>query len=131
MWKFIFVGSHDYSAETGRLTNIVFHPVDVCNRASRIAATFPNGEVQIEGDCFCVNQINVSWDVGRCGSSDYNRSYWPITWQIALTENEKLATKLFSESERLVREAGGKVTKFLVNGGTSLSWALGSFRALK
>ena len=31
MWKFIFVGSHDYSAETGRLTTIVFHPIDVSN----------------------------------------------------------------------------------------------------
>ena len=124
MWKYILVGSHDYCAETGILTNIVLHPIDVHKRAAMIASTFPDGVVQLEGDYFCVKRINSNWEVGHCGSSDYNRTYWVITWQIALSENEKLATKLFSESERLVREAGGTVTKFLVDGGTALQAAV-------
>ena len=124
MWKYMFVGSHDYSAETGIITNIVLHPIDIRERTAMIASTFPDGEVQLEADYFCVKRIDSSWEVGHCGSSDYKHAYWPITWQIALSENEKLATKLFAESERLVREAGGRVSKFLVDGGTSLQAAV-------
>ena len=41
LWKYVLVGSHDYSKETGRLTNLVFHPIDVIKRAAMISNTFP------------------------------------------------------------------------------------------
>ena len=89
-----------------------------------ILNTFPGQEVQLEGDYFTLNGVSADWEVDHCGCSDYNRSYWPLTWQIAMTENEPLATQLFSVSERFIIDSDGHVRKVLVDGGKALQAAV-------
>ena len=63
----------------------------------------------------------ANWVVGHVGSSDWNHRYWPLLYQIALTENEQVATEMFQYAINVIEEdSKGDIDDLLVDGGTAL-----------
>ena len=94
-------------------------------RAKACANTFPGRVVQLEADYLGMNGIDASWLFGHCGSSDLGRSYWLLTWQFASSEDKPRATELLSTTTDLIHnKTEGRVTNFLVDGGTALAAAV-------
>ena len=67
-------------------TSILFEPIDVAAQAKAAGDKFPNNHVQIKGDYFSMNKVDVSWEIGHVGVSDYLHKYWPIAYQISKGE---------------------------------------------
>ena len=73
------------------------------------------------GDYFYINKVLANWLVGHVGSSDWNHVYWPLLYQIAMSENEDTATTLFQTATDMIEKDGSaSVDTCLIDGVTAL-----------
>ena len=90
VWKYIVLVDHDFSAVSGHFTSILLEPIDVVARSKAAGDMFPDNHVQLEGDYFSMNKVDASWEVGHVGVSDYKHSYWPVVYQIAKGNEQRI-----------------------------------------
>ena len=123
LWRFMWLHSHDYSAETGQFTYIIFFPIDVFARAKAFAKTFDG--VQLEIDYFFLKPVLATWVVGHVGVSCFKHIYWLLAIQIAISECEKTATPLLQAAVDVIDDhTEAHVTNVLADGGKALSCAI-------
>ena len=135
VWPHIVVINCDYNSDTGKMTNVLFTTTYVHLRAEAAIELSPGNKVQLEVDYFTPKGVNNTYHVGNVGFSDYSRFYWPLFYQIAVSENQEVVHQLLKTTidflefvsnlrwEETVND-GSVVNVILADGGTAILAAI-------
>ena len=96
VWPHIVVMDCDHDPKTGKFTSILLTTTDVYLRVQAAIAMSSGNKVQLEVDYFTPRGLKSTYHVGHVGFSDLSHFYWPLFYQISVSENQEAVYQLLS-----------------------------------
>mmetsp|Transcript_9217 Transcript_9217/g.19995 ORF Transcript_9217/g.19995 Transcript_9217/m.19995 type:complete len:193 (-) Transcript_9217:461-1039(-) len=106
LWRYIVVLDCNYDPDTGKLRNIFFTTSDVGDRVKAAIDLSPLRKVQPEVDFFKPRGVHSAYHVGHVEFSDYDHFYWPLFYQIIVSENKEEVHQLLSNTIAFIEHVG-------------------------